>query len=51
MKKILYLLLISIPYIADCQSVTYNASLHTVTNKAIGYGQATPGDARSMYYD
>lgn len=30
---------------------TYNPSLHTVTNKAIGYGQATPGDARSMYYD
>lgn len=29
----------------------YNPSIHTVTNKAIGFGQATPGDARSMYFD
>ena len=30
--------------------MAYAASQHTVTNKALGIGQATPTDARSYYF-
>lgn len=47
----LFLTILILLLCVKVNSQTYNPSLHTVTNKAIGYGQATPGDARSMYYD
>jgi parallel beta-helix repeat (two copies) len=31
--------------------MSYNPSLHTVTNKALGIAQANPTDARSYFYD
>lgn len=45
----LAILLLLCFFVASSQ--TYNPSIHTVTNKAIGFGQATPGDARSMFFD
>lgn len=49
MKRIGFILLFILASLYT--KAQYNPSIHTVTNKAIGFGQATPSDARSMYYD
>jgi len=47
----LFLTIIILLLCVKVNSQTYNPSLHTVTNKALGIAQATPTDARSMFYD
>lgn len=49
MKKLLFIIFVFIGFVAKSQ--TYNPSLHTVSNKALGVAQAAPTDARSMFWD
>lgn len=51
MKKLILALLFLALFIASRAQNTYNPSLSTVTNKALGIAQAAPTDARSYYYD
>lgn len=49
MKKIFTILFICIGFIAKAQ--TYNPSIHTTISDALGVSQATPTDARSMFFN